>query len=203
MSETLPATRKSVAEKIAHVIRIITVPPVMVAILIALLFTLRDDVFARPSEMVVSLTCLSVLPIMAYPLSVIIPAIKRKGRDGQRSLAIYISAASYLAVFVYGFAARVGNPVLLVYTGYFMSVVILLVANKVFHIRASGHACSVSGPLVYTAYFLGIWGIVVGCALWGVILWASLRMKRHTLTEFILGTLTCLVSFGTALIFFH
>ncbi len=203
MSETLPAAQKTVAEKIAHIIRIISVPPVMVAILIVLLFTLRDDVFARPSEMIVSLLCLTILPILAYPLSLIIPAIKRKGRDGQRSLAMYISGASYLAVFIYGFAARVGDNVMLVYTGYFMSVVILLIANKVFHVRASGHACSVSGPLVYTAYFLGIWGIVVGVVLWGIILWASLAMKRHTFLEFILGTLTCLVSFGTALIFFH
>ncbi len=203
MSETLPATERSFVDRLAHIIRIITVPPVMVAILIVLLATLREDIFTRPSEMAVSLLCLSVLPVLAYPVSVIIPAIKRRGRDGQRSLAIYISAASYLAVFVYGFAAGVGNHVMLVYTGYFMSVVILLLANKVFRVRASGHACSVSGPLVYTAYFLGVWGIVVGVVLWGVILWASLRMKRHTPVEFLLGTLTCLVSFGTALIFFH
>ncbi len=203
MPETMPMPRKSVAEKIAHVIRIVTVPPVMVAILIVLLFTLRKDIFTHTSEMVVSLLCLSIFPVLAYPLSVIIPALKRKGRDGQRSLAMYISGVSYLAVFIYGFAAGVGNDLKLVYTGYFMSVVILLVANKVFHVRASGHACSVSGPLVYTAYFLGIGGIIVGVVLWGVILWASLAMKRHTLTEFILGTLTCLVSFGTALIFFH
>ncbi len=193
----------SVPQKIAHAVRIITVPPVMVAILIILLYTLRDDVFATTAEMLVSLVCLSVLPILAYPLSVMVPAIKQKGRDGQRSLAMYISGVSYLAVFIYGFAAGTGNNPKLVYTGYFMSVVILLVANKIFHVRASGHACSVSGPLVYTAYFLGAWGIVVGVALWGIILWASLCMKRHTLTEFILGTLTCLVSFGTALIFFH
>ncbi len=198
------SSAKPLSLRIAHAVRIVSVPPVMVAILIILLFTLREgDVFATTAEMLVSLTCLSILPVLAYPLSVIIPAIKKKGRDGQRSLAMYISGVSYLAVFIYGFAAGVGNNLLLVYTGYFMSVVILLLANKVFHIRASGHACSVSGPLVYTAYFLGIWGIVVGVALWGIILWASLAMKRHTLTEFLLGTLTCLVSFGTALIFFH
>ncbi len=197
-------TKKTVPQAIAHAVRIITVPPVMVAVLIVLLFTLREGVvFATTAEMLVSLTCLSILPVLAYPLAAVIPAIKRKGRDGQRSLAMYISGASYLAVFVYGFVAGVGDNLKLVYTGYFMSVVILLVANKIFRVRASGHACSVSGPLVYTAYFLGEWGIIAGVALWGIILWASLYMKRHTLLEFILGTLTCLVSFGTALIFFH
>ncbi len=203
MSETKSAAPKSVARTIAHAVRIVTIPPVMVGILLVLLFALREDIFACPSEMVVSLLCLSILPVLAYPLSVIVPAVRRKGRDGQRSLAIYISAVSYLAVFVYGFAAGVGDDLKLVYTGYFLSVVILLVANKVFHVRASGHACSVSGPLVYTAYFLGLWGIAVGCVLWGIILWASLAMKRHTLLEFLLGTLTCLVSFGVGLVFFH
>ncbi len=196
-------SEKMLPHKIAHIVRIVSVPPVMVAVLIVLLFTLRDDVFASTAEMLVTLTCLSILPVLAYPLSVMIPAIREKGREGQRSLAMYMSGVSYLAVFVYGFVAGVGNNPKLVYTGYFLSVVILLVANKVFHIRASGHACSVTGPLVYTAYFLGIGGILVGVALWGLIFWASLLMKRHTVKEYFLGTLTCLVSFGTALIFFH
>ncbi len=195
--------RKTVAYRIAHVVRIISIPPVMVAALIILLFTLRDDVFRSTAEMVVTLFALSLLPALAYPLSVIIPAFKRKGRDGQRSLAMYLSAIGYVGAFVFGLASGSSDHLMAVFTGYMLSVVILLVANKVFHVRASGHACSVSGPLVYTAYFLGLWGILVGAALWGIILWASLTMKRHTLIEFILGTLTCLVSFAVSLIFFH
>ncbi len=195
--------KKSLPLMLAHIVRIISVPPVMVAALILLLFTLRDDVFASTAEMLISMAGLAILPVLAYPLSVIIPSIRQKGRDGQRSLAMYLSAVGYLGFFIYGFAAGAGNHVKLIYTGYFMSVVILLLANKVFHVRASGHACSVSGPLVYTAYFLGIWGLVACVVLWGVIFWASIAMKRHTVREFFLGTLTCLVSFGTALIFFH
>ncbi len=195
--------KKSFALKIAHAVRIISVPPVMVAVLIVLLFCLRDDIFATTWEMVVSLLGLTVLPILAYPLSVMIPAIRRKGRDGQRSLAMYLSAVGYLGAFLYGLATGVGAGLMAVYTGYTLSVIILLIANKVFHVRASGHACSVSGPLVYTGYFLGVWGIAVGVVLWGVILWASLLMKRHTLKEFILGTLTCLVSFLISILVFH
>ena len=60
-----------------------------------------------------------------------------------------------------------------------------------------------SGPLVYSGYFLGIWGIVVGVVCWGAILWASLAMKRHTLKEFILGTVTCLLSFTVGWLIFH
>jgi len=189
--------------KIAHVVRIVSIPPVMVAILLVLLYTLREDVMVTPWEMVASLLGLTVLPILAYPVSVMIPATRKKGREGQRSLAMYFSTVGYVAVFVYGLIASVGTGLMHIYAGYLFSVVIILVSNKVFKVRVSGHACSVSGPLVYSGYFLGIWGIVVGVVCWGIILWASLVMKRHTFKEFLLGTLTCLVSFTVGWLIFH
>lgn len=189
--------------KIAHAVRIISIPPVMVGILIVLLFTLRDDVFATTAEMVISAMGLTVLPILAYPVSAMIPKIRAKGREGQRSLAMYFSTVGYVAVFIYGLIAGVGTGLMHIYAGYLFSVVIILIGNKVFKVRISGHACSVSGPLVYSGYFLGIWGIVVGVVCWGVILWASLVMKRHTFKEFLLGTLTCLVSFTVGWLIFH
>lgn len=188
---------------LAHIIRIVSVPPVMVGILLALLFTLREDVFASPTEFVASLAGLTILPILAYPVSVAIPALRKKGREGQRSLAMYFSTVGYIGVFVYGLVAHVGTGLMHIYAGYLFSVVIILIGNKVFKVRISGHACSVSGPLVYSGYFLGIWGIVVGVVCWGAILWASLAMKRHTFKEFIFGTLTCLVSFTVGWLIFH
>ena len=189
--------------KIAHAVRIISIPPVMVGILLVLIFTLRDDVITTAAEMVASLLGLTVLPILAYPVSFIVPSILKKGREGQRSLAMYFSTVGYVAVFVYGLIAGVGTGLMHIYAGYLFSVVIILVSNKVFKVRVSGHACSVSGPLVYSGFFLGVWGIVVGAVCWGVILWASLAMKRHTFKEFVLGTLTCLLSFTVGWLIFH
>ena len=188
---------------LAHAVRIVSVPPVMVGVLLVLLFTLREDVFAFPAEFIVSLAGLTVLPVLAYPVSVMIPSIRRKGREGQRSLAMYFSTVGYIGVFIYGLMAHVGAGLMHIYAGYLFSVVIILVGNKVFKVRISGHACSVSGPLVYSGYFLGVWGIIVGALCWGVILWASLVMKRHTLREFVYGTLTCLFSFGVGWLMFH
>ena len=196
-------TKKPWYLTLAHIIRIISVPPVMVGILLVLLFTLRDDVMTTPAEFAVSLAGLTVLPILAYPVSMVIPAIRRKGREGQRSLAMYLSAVGYVGVFIYGLAARVGVGLMHIYAGYLFSVVIILLGNKVFKVRISGHACSVSGPLVYSGYFLGFGGIIVGAVCWVAILWASLVMKRHTLREFIFGTLTCLFSFTVAWLIFH
>lgn len=196
-------SQKSLHLKIAHAIRVVCVPPVMVGVLLVLLFTLRDDVFAAPAEFFASLLGLTVLPILAYPVSVLIPAIRKKGREGQRSLAMYFSTVGYVGVFVYGLVAHVGTGLMHIYAGYLFSVVIILVGNKVFKVRISGHACSVSGPTVYSAYFLGLRGIIVGVLCWAAILWASLVMKRHTLREFIFGTLTCLFSFAVGWLIFH
>ena len=196
-------TKKPLYMTLAHAVRIVSIPPVMVGILLVLLYTLRDGVFATPVEFAASLCGLTVLPILAYPVSAMIPALRKKGREGQRSLAMYFSTVGYVAVFVYGLIARVGTGLMHIYAGYLFSVVIILIGNKVFKVRISGHACSVSGPLVYSGYFLGIWGIVVGVVCWGLILWASLVMKRHTLKEFIYGTLTCLVSFTVGWLIFH
>lgn len=189
--------------KIAHAVRVISVPPVMVGILLTLLYTLRDTVITTAADMVVSLLGLTVLPILAYPVAYAIPAYRKKGREGQRSMAMYFSTVGYVAVFVYGLLTDVGVGLMHIYAGYLFSVVIILVSNKVFKVRVSGHACSVSGPLVFSGYFLGSWGIAVGAVCWVAILWASLVMKRHTVKEFLLGTLTCLVAFTAGWLIFH
>ena len=196
-------TKKPWYYTLAHVIRIVSIPPVMVGVLLILLFTRRADVFAAPVEFAVSLAGLTILPVLAYPVAALIPAIRKKGREGERSLAMYFSTVGYVGVFVYGLVAHVGVGLMHIYAGYLFSVVIILLGHKVFKVRISGHACSVSGPLVYSGYFLGIWGIIVGAVCWGAILWASLVMKRHTLKEFIFGTLTCLFSFTVGWLIFH
>ena len=127
---------------LAHVIRIISVPPVMVGVLLILLFTLRDDVFATPVDFMVSLGGLTVLPVLAYPVSAIIPALRKKGREGQRTLAMYFSTVGYVAVFVYGLIARVGTGLMHIYAGYLFSVVIILIGNKVFKVRISASSAA-------------------------------------------------------------
>ena len=42
---------------------------------------------------------------------------------------------------------------------------LLLLWNKVFHLRASGHGCSVTGPLVLSGYYIGVIGAVLGALL--------------------------------------
>ena len=188
---------------VAKVVRTVTVPPVMVAGLILILYFARGEMFRSWVDLAASLMGLSIFPVLAYPLSVAIPAIHKGGRAAQRSLAMYLSVAGYAGVFLYGLLSHVRTGLMLIYAAYLLSVVLLVILNKLVRIRASGHGCSVTGPLVLTCYFLGTGGIIAGIALWGVILWASLIRKSHTLREFLLGSATCVVGFFIALIFWH
>ncbi|MBP1761075.1 MAG: hypothetical protein H6Q64_617 [Firmicutes bacterium] len=182
-------------EKFAKFIRIVTVPPVMVAALIAILNIARDDIFTSAIEVVLSLMLLALIPVLAYPLSALIPKIKERGREGQRNLAFILTAIGYVVIWVYGLLSASNQNLLLIYTGYFLSVVILLVLNKLLKIRASGHACSITGPIVFVSYFLGFKGLIAGVVTYALIFWASITTKRHTPQEFIFGTATCIVSF--------
>ncbi len=175
---------------LAKMIRVITIPPVMVGTLIVLLSTLRTDVFATPLESLLTLAFLAIIPVLAYPISMIIPSIRKKGREGQRNLAFILSAVGYAGGFLYGVLAQVSKPQMIVFGTYFLSVIVLTVMNKVIKVRASGHACSIAGPIGLVCYFLPPVCIVASLCLYAVIFWASVHMGRHTVKEFIWGTVS-------------
>ncbi|HWQ76643.1 MAG TPA: hypothetical protein VN441_15150 [Syntrophomonas sp.] len=187
-------------ENFAKFIRIVSVPPVLVTALIVILAVARDDVFTSTIDIVMALIFLALIPVIAYPLSVLIPEIKEKGREGQRNLAFILTAVGYVIVWLYGLLSACNQNLQLLFTSYLLSVVILLILNKLLKIRASGHGCSITGPIVLVSYFLGFQGFVVGCVAYALIFWASIRTKRHTPQEFIFGTATSLVSFTLTLL---
>ncbi|MBQ8165291.1 MAG: hypothetical protein IJZ94_05705 [Clostridia bacterium] len=194
--------KNNFALRIAKIVRVGSVPPVMVTILIILLNFCRDDIFETWIQAVVSIFTLAIIPVLAYPLSWIIPKIREKGREGQRNLAFALNPVGYIIAFAYGLISKVNEPLMVIYTAYLLSVIVLLVFNKLFKFRASGHACAVTGPIVIISYYLGLWGIVGGAAVYALILWASLALKRHNLKEFIFGSLTSTVAFFISVLFF-
>ncbi len=187
---------------LAKLFRVICVPPVMVAALILLLYFCSNSVFSQPSQAMLAFCLLALLPAFAYPCSYFLTSIREKGRDGQRSLAMYFSVLGYILAFFYGLLAECRMELRMLFTTYLLSVLLLLLLNKVLHIRASGHACSVSGPIVFICYFLGLGGLIGGILLYPAVLWSSLYLHRHILKEFLWGTATCLVSFFLSFLVF-
>ena len=187
-------------EEFAKFIRTVTIPPIMVSLLLLVLYICKSGIFSNIYELLLSVLFLAVIPIAAYPLQPLIPKYKDKGREGQRNLAFILSFSGYIAAVLYGIFARTTKELLLIFVTYFLSVIILLFFNKVIKFRSSGHACSISGPLVFFIYFMGWVTLIPCCILFALICWASLVLKRHTVKELIGGCVSCIIAFALAYI---
>lgn len=190
-------------ESVAKGIRVLSIPPVMITALILILAYYKEGVFRNHSEMVITILLLGFVPVLAYGLQKILPGFKEQGREGQRKLAFLFNLISDSVAFLWALLIQAGKDLLLIYSTYFLSVVILTICNKGFHYRASGHACSFTGPFVLLVYFLG-WKVVLPClVIAGLIVWSSLYLKRHTIKELVGGIVVCLLSFALSLVMIY
>lgn len=174
----------------AKAVRILSVPPVMAALFILILYAARPQIIATPEMLRMALSCLSFVPLLAYPLSWVFSL----GRERQRLLAMVLSAAAYLVVYVWSLVSPCPPDYRFICGTYVFSVVLLLTFNKLLKVRSSGHACSVTGPIVLLCYFLGPRLIPVCTLLYALVFWASLRAKRHTAGEYLWGSFCCIAA---------
>ena len=182
-------------ERFAKIIRALSVPPVMVSVLIFILAFHTEDVFRNASEIVIMIVLLGIVPVWAYVLSGIIPAVRVQGREGQRKLAFITNLVGYSIALLWAVLANVDKELLLICLTYFLSVIILTICNKGFKFRASGHASSFTGPLVFLIYFFGWKAIIPSLFIAALIIWSSLYLKRHTAKELTGGILVNVISF--------
>ena len=187
-------------QKVAMLIRVISVPPLMVAYRLALLYFFRDGVFANTGEFIASLVFLTIIPALAYPAAAVVPSLRKGGRPMQRKTAFVFSVAGYTGGFLYALFTRCSKPVLTIFAAYLISLLTLVLFNKVIKIRASGHACSVTSPMFFATYYFGFGALLPCTIMYGIIFWASLATKRHTVREFILGTVVCVISATAAVL---
>lgn len=181
----------------AKIIRVITVPPVMAAWLILALW-MRSFIVRTESEAIVSIVFLSLLPLAAYPISAAVPVLRKKGREGQRNLAFAFSFAGYIGGWIYARFFSGERTLVFIFAVYVFSVILLLVFNKLLRLRASGHACSVSGPILVICFVLRGWWIPVCAAVFALSFWGSVRSGRHTVGEYLLGTLSVVLAIAAA-----
>lgn len=139
---------------------------------------------------------LCVLPILAYPLQKYIPHFKDKGREGQRSLAMIFSAVGYLLGTLVAFITGAPAELKIIYLEYLLCGIAMLVLNKAFKLKASGHACGIVGPILLMIYFKMYIPAAVGALLIVPVYVSSLKTKRHTALQLIGGSLIPLVALG-------
>lgn len=186
-------------QTVAKGIRVLSVPPVMVTALLLFLSIRKPYFFRTWREIFICILLLGIVPALAYPLQKILPRWKKEGREGQRKLAFLFSLAGYTVSFLWSLTSGVGKEIQLICTTYFLSVLLLTVCNKGLHFRASGHACSVTGPLLLLIYFVGGKCILPCIMAAGLIVWSSLVLKRHTCRELAGGAVACMIAFAVSL----
>ena len=186
--------KKTFSENAAFIARAATVPPVTAAILVIVLYLADTDVFRSWLDVAATVFCLSVLPTLAYPLSAVIPRLHARGREGQRDFAFLLSCVGYIAATVYSAAMHRSRGLIFICAIYLFSVLLLLIANKLLNLRASGHACGATGPLLIGVYYFKMLGFIIAALIYALMLWASLRIKRHTAKELFFGTGACVLA---------
>lgn len=183
--------------KLAKLIRILTVAPVMAMLMLIILYVHDRVLFGDRVNFVLLIVFLVVFPLLAYPLQPFIKKYKEKGREGQRALAIVFAVAGYVGGCLSALLLHAPKSVWIIYLSYLVSGMLVGLTNKWLHFRASGHSCGVTGPFAILICFgqtCGYLGIPVLALVW----LSSLQMKRHTNRQLIGGALIPIAALGIA-----
>jgi hypothetical protein len=175
-------------DKVFKIIRRFTVPPVFATALLIIVYITHTNYFGSIWHLFGALFFLAALPTLAYPLQRFIPKYKDRGREGQRSLAMIFSFMGYLLGTLTAFIFSAPIELKIIYTEYLLCGIGMILLNKVFKIKASGHACGIVGPVIIFIYFGLYIPAIVGTALILPVYISSVRTKQHTLPQLLGGS---------------
>lgn len=175
-------TKNKIINFISKVIRIITVAPVCAAFLVLIIYFNGKAITGVHA--VFAIIFLSVFPLLSYPISII---IKKSDRSNQRKLAIIFSVIGYICGSLFCFLTISTDTEKIIYLTYLFSGILTAVLSFAFHIKASGHACGVSGPIAALCYFINpLYSVALTMLI--PVYTSSLILKRHTLSQLLIGT---------------
>lgn len=181
-------------EIIAKVLRTLTVPPAMALLLTSVLAGSRPDIFSIWPEAVTLTLLLAFVPALAYPWQKWTARDGRANREAQRDMAFTFTVIGYSTALFWVTVSRRNRYIFMICLTYFLSAAVLTVCNQLLHIRASGHACGTTAPLLLLVLLTGWKMFPLGLLLAGAAVWSSLYLKRHTIRELALGCGVCAVS---------
>lgn len=184
-------------DRLFKIIRVITVAPIAALITVILLFCFKNGFFVNSVHFAAAILSLTVLPLSAYPVSLLKPKSER--RKFQRSLAIVFAVTGYIIGTLYSFLSKCSGGEKVLYLTYLLSGVVIALSSFVLKRKSSGHACGISGPVTLLTYYLSpIYAL--GYLLLIPVFIASVKMKRHTPAQFISGSIIPVICFFAALI---
>lgn len=175
-------------DRLSKITRKITVPPVFAAMLLIIVYIAFPDGIGSVWHLIGAIFFLGVLPLLAYPLQQYIPKFKDRGREGQRSLAMLFSFSGYAIGTIVAYIASAPARLKMIYLEYLLCGIAMLVINKTFHLKASGHACGIVGPVAMLYYFGLLIPAVIGTAIIVPVFVSSIKTKQHTYPQLIGGS---------------
>lgn len=191
MNENIAVKNMTIGNILAKSIRVLTVPPILITGMLITLTVCLDNFCSSMTQMILAVILLGLVPILAYPIQKLLPS-KGEVREEQRNLAFLLTFVGYLTALIFSIAGNYGRRLQYVIISYFISMSVLVFFNKVLHVRASGHACSVTGTLYFLSFFLGTGAIIPCICIAVAVVWSSLYLKRHTIQEIFWGSAVCL-----------
>ena len=175
-------------DKIYTLIRRITLAPVLASFSLIMMAILRTDIFTSPLHFIYMLSFLGILPLFAYPLQKYTPHFKDKGRDGQRTLAMIFAVSGYFCCLFCNLIFGASEGMWIICLEYLISGGLILVFNKLLHVKVSAHGCGSAGPIFLLLYF----GLFVPAAVMGIVTIlayvASVKAKHHTFPQLVGGS---------------
>jgi hypothetical protein len=187
-------------KKLAYAVRVLTVAPIMALVMLLILYFRVPSFFGDTATFVLIILFLVVFPLLGYPLQPLIKPYKNNGRDGQRTLAIIFAVAGYILGCAAAIIFRAPGNVLTIYVSYFLSGSFVMLVNRLFHFKASGHACGITGPFTLLVYFGQPCGYFIGIPVFAIVWLSSLRMKRHTNLQLATGAALPFIALGLIVI---
>jgi len=181
-------------KKISKFIRIVTIAPIAAILLNLTLYFAIPDSFQNIGELLLIILFTAILPVLAYPVQKMFHLLSIEDeREAARTLAILFSIGSYTIGLILSFFLQLSYLQDLIYYTYFFSGVLMVLFNFVFHLKASGHMCGVTGPVAVLVYILGIHYLyLLGIVL--IVSWASITLNRHQYKDLIIGTMIPIIA---------
>ncbi|MEA5026991.1 hypothetical protein SDC9_144637 [bioreactor metagenome] len=171
-------------ERIEKITRVLTMPPLVTGLTVLLLYEVQA---LNMMEFIMAEGCLLFFPALAYPFREIFH-IGKDRRSGQRTTAMIFSCFSYSYGFIWSLTSNAGMVCKVLFTSYILSVIALLIANKLCHFKASGHACSTTAPMVLLSWQVSPYLVLPSLGLVLAVYYSSIKLKQHTLGQLIAGS---------------
>lgn len=170
-------------------VRILTTVPVIATVFFVLMPVFHPTVFSGIPQWIYSVFFIGLMPLLAYPLQRFFPHFKDKGRKGQRLLAMLFSLIGYVLACVFGLIFATATALWVINLQYLFCAVFIAIFDRIFHLKASAHSCGVIGPILLCVYFGLYIAAIVGVPVAALTVVASLKTKRHTPLQLVVGGL--------------